>query len=64
MLGSLCAAPNLNFSDGFLVIVAIALGVVVFMLQKQAGIAIIVGASTSWFLSSIEKRVRSVPIDV
>jgi hypothetical protein len=63
VLGSLCAAPNLNLADGFLALLAVAVGIVVSCFHAGAGISIILGTSTSWFLASIEKSVRAVPED-
>jgi len=61
VLGSLCAAPNLNLADGFLVIVSVVFALVVGHFQPQAGGAIFAGAVASWFFSSIEKRLRARP---
>ncbi|MDR2637643.1 MAG: hypothetical protein LBB55_04830 [Zoogloeaceae bacterium] len=61
VLGSFCAAPNLNLADGFLALVAVVVGIVVSCFHAEAGIIIIVGTSASWVLSSIEKLVRAVP---
>ena len=62
LLGSLCAAPNMNLANGFLVMVSIALALVVGHFQSQAGGAIFAGVVASWFFSSIEKRLRARPV--
>jgi hypothetical protein len=59
VLGSLCAAPNLNLADGFLVLVSAALGLVVSRYQRDIGGAILLGSVLSWFLSSQEIRVTA-----
>jgi hypothetical protein len=62
VLGSLCAAPNLNLADGFLTMVAVIIGVVISQFHAEAGTPIIWGAFASWLLSSFEKRIRMKPI--
>ena len=61
-LGSLCAAPNFNLADGFLAIVASIAGLVVAVYFQDIGNSIFLGTIVSWFLSSIEKRQRAVPV--
>lgn len=62
VLGSVCAAPNHNLADGFLVIVASIIGLVVSKYHQDIGNSIFLGTVSSWFLSSFEKRYRAAPI--
>ena len=62
LLGSLCAAPNMNLANGLLAIVAILLGIGVAYLHREVGSAIVLGTVASWFLSSLEKRWRAIPV--
>ena len=62
ILGSVCAAPNFNLADGFLALLAMVAGVVVFQVHETAGTAIVASTFVSWLLSSFEKQIRSVPM--
>jgi hypothetical protein len=62
-LGSICAAPNLNLADGFLVLISMILGLVVAFFEKEIGFIIIVGVASSWLLSAIEKTITAKPIE-
>ena len=62
-LGSICAAPNLNLADGFLVLISMILGLVVAFFKKEIGVIIIVGVASSWLLSAIEKTITAKPIE-
>ena len=59
VLGALCAAPNLNLADGFLVMVSAVIGFLVALKYPDGGYAIAGGAILSWLLSSFERGVRS-----
>jgi hypothetical protein len=63
ILGSLCAAPNLNLANGILVLLCVVVGLVVAHFHRELGTWIFMGAGISWLLSSIEKRVRAVRLD-
>ena len=54
-LGSICAAPNLNLADGFLVIFSVLVGIGIAFLKLEAGVAVSAGAAVSWILSCLEK---------
>lgn len=62
-LGSICAAPNLNLADGFLVLVSTVVGAGVTFFEKEIGVIIIVGVVSSWILSAIEKTITAKPIE-
>jgi len=62
-LGSLCAAPNHNLVNGFLALVAMAIGLWVASFHKEIGSAIFGGTFSSWFLSGLEMRIRATPVD-
>ena len=61
-VGSICAAPNLNLADGFLVIVSVFIGIGVAFLKREIGVAILLGAAISWMLSCIEKVITAKEI--
>ena len=60
-LGSICASPNFNLADGFLVLISIIFGVGVLLLKKDIGLIIIISVSSSWILSAIEKAITAKP---
>ena len=62
VLGSMCAAPNLNLADGFLAVFAMVLEMVAANYFRDAGSAVFLGTFASWVLGSIEKRLRATPI--
>jgi hypothetical protein len=62
VLGSICAAPNLNLADGCLVMIAIVIGVAVAaLLFRRLGEAIVAGSFAGWIGGAIEKRIRMRP---
>ena len=62
LLGAYCAAPNFNLADGFLALIAVVIGALLSYFHTQAGVAVMLGTSTSWLLSSLEKGMRAVPV--
>ena len=62
VLGSICAAPNLNLADGCLVVVSIVLGgVLAVLFFRTLGVAIISGSIAGWIGGAIEKNIRMRP---
>jgi hypothetical protein len=61
-IGSICATPSLNLVNGFFVLVSVALGFGVALIKKEIGIIIILGATSSWILSAIEKAITAKEI--
>jgi hypothetical protein len=61
VLGSICAAPNLNLADGFLVIVFVLLGIVVSIWRSRLGNAMVFGSMAGSIGGAIEKRIRMRP---
>lgn len=63
VLGSICAAPNLNLADGCLVLVASLVGVAVAALWfRPLGQAIVAGSFAGWIGGAVEKRIRMRPL--
>lgn len=63
VLGSICAAPNLNLADGCLVMLAVIVGVfVAALLFQPLGLAIIMGSIAGWIGGAIEKNLRMRPL--
>jgi len=62
VLGSICAAPNLNLADGCLVVIATLIGVAIAALWfRPLGQAIIAGSFAGWIAGAVEKRIRMRP---
>ena len=60
-LGSVCAQPNMNFTDGFLAHLAMLIGLIVLTFCPPAGIAVFSGTLLSYVASVIEKKLRMRP---
>jgi hypothetical protein len=60
-LGAACSAPNLNLVNGCLAYLAIIVGVVVFPFFSLLGFAITAGTASGYYLSAIEKWIRTHP---
>jgi len=62
LLGSVCAAPNFNLADGFIALIAMMAGMILLWVHPFSGEPVCMGSFFSWTLSSVEKRIRAVPI--
>ena len=60
-LGSICAQPNANLVNGCLAYLTMMIGVAVIGFFRPLGIAIFFGATSGFYFSVIEKRVRARP---
>jgi hypothetical protein len=60
-LGSVCAQPNLNLANGCLAYLAMLIGFALTGLFRPLGLAILGGAMSGFYVSSIEKRMRARP---
>jgi hypothetical protein len=62
VLGSICAAPNLNLANGCLVMIAVLVGVAIAALGlRPLGQAIVAGSFAGWIAGAIEKRIWMRP---
>lgn len=62
VLGSICAAPNLNMADGCLAMLAIIIGIgIAVFLSPTLGGAISMGSLAGWIGGVIEKTIRMRP---
>ena len=61
ILGTVCAAPNLNLANGCLVVVSCLVGFILSIWFNMLGMAILIGSVAGWIIGAIEKRIRMKP---
>jgi len=61
IMGTVCAAPNLNLANGCLVIISSLVGFILSIWFNMLGIAILIGSVAGWIIGAIEKRIRMKP---
>ena len=61
IMGTVCAAPNLNLANGCLVVISCLIGFILSIWFNMLGMAILFGSGTGWIVGAIEKRIRMKP---
>lgn len=63
VLGTFCAAPNLNLADGCLEMISMVVGFAIALLwSRPLGRAIFIGSAVGWIGGAVEKRNRMRPL--